>query len=79
MPRVKINRTRCKGCYLCVVNCPKGLIKVAKELNAKGIKGVYFSGGKPARLQGSLRQTSGCTGCSMCALICPECIIEVYK
>lgn len=66
MPRIKIDRTRCKGCYLCVVNCPKGLIKAAKELNAKGIKGVYFSGGK-------------CTGCSMCALICPECIIEVYK
>ena len=66
MPKIKINRSRCKGCLLCVVNCPKGLIKVSGELNAKGVKEAVFSGGK-------------CTGCSMCAIICPEYIIEVYK
>lgn len=66
MPKIKIDKSRCKGCYLCVVNCPHGLIKVAKELNAKGVKPVVFSGGK-------------CTGCAMCAIICPECGILVYK
>ena len=66
MAKIKIDRPRCKGCYLCIVNCPNGLIKISKDINIKGVKGVYFSGGK-------------CTGCTMCALICPECIIKVYK
>ena len=66
MPRIKIDKNRCKGCYLCIVNCPNSLIKIKDELNVKGVKPVVFSGGK-------------CTGCGMCALICPEFIIEVYK
>jgi len=66
MPRIKINKDRCKGCYLCVVNCPQGLIKISTEMNVKGVKPVIFSGGK-------------CTGCGMCAVICPDCGIIVYK
>lgn len=66
MARVKINKDRCKGCYLCVVNCPSGLIKVAGELNIKGVKPALFSGGK-------------CTGCAMCAVICPDCCITLIK
>ena len=66
MPKIKINKQRCKGCYLCVVNCPNNLIKISQELNTKGVKPVYFSGGK-------------CTGCAMCALMCPDCVIEVYR
>lgn len=66
MPKIKIDKDRCKGCYLCVVNCPNSLIKIEDKLNAKGVKPVVFSGGK-------------CTGCGMCALICPEFVIEVYR
>ena len=66
MPKIKINKDRCKGCYLCIVNCPNNLIKVSDKLNVKGVKPAVFSGGK-------------CSGCTMCALICPECIIEVYR
>ena len=66
MPKIKINKTRCKGCYLCIANCPNGLIKVDKKINQKGIRPVVFSGGK-------------CSGCAMCALVCPECGIIVYK
>lgn len=66
MAKVKIAKDRCKGCYLCIANCPNGCIKVLPELNAKGVKGVSFSGAK-------------CTGCTLCAIMCPECIIEVYK
>ena len=79
MAKIRINKTRCKGCYLCVVNCPNGLIKVARELNLKGIKPVFFTGGKPARPNSKSGRSGGCTGCAMCAVICPECIIEVYK
>jgi len=66
MPKIKINKDRCKGCYLCVVNCPQGLIKISTEMNVKGVKPVIFSGGK-------------CTGCGMCAVICPDGGIIVYK
>jgi Indolepyruvate ferredoxin oxidoreductase, alpha and beta subunits len=66
MARIKIDKDKCKGCYLCIVNCPNSLIKVESELNVKGVKSAVFAGGK-------------CTGCAMCALICPEFIIEVYK
>jgi len=66
MAKIKINKARCKGCYLCIANCPNGLIKVAEERGAKGVKPVVFKGGK-------------CTGCAMCAIVCPECIIEVYR
>ena len=66
MAKIHINKDKCKGCYLCVVNCPNNLIKISDKLNAKGIKPVKVSEGK-------------CLGCALCALICPECIIEVYK
>jgi len=79
MAKIRINKDKCKGCYLCVTNCPNALIKISPDLNVKGVKAVYFSGGKPARLHGKQGQAGGCTGCTMCALICPECIIEVCK
>jgi 2-oxoglutarate ferredoxin oxidoreductase subunit delta len=77
MGKIKINKDKCKGCYLCVVNCPNNLIKISDELNVKGVKPVVFRGGKPARR--SSKSEGGCSGCAMCALICPECIIEVYR
>jgi 2-oxoglutarate ferredoxin oxidoreductase subunit delta len=67
MGKIKIDKSRCKGCYLCVVNCPSGLIKIAPELNVKGVKSAVFSA------------SVKCTGCGMCAIVCPECIIEVYR
>jgi len=67
MAKIKINKQRCKGCYLCVVNCPSGLIKISGDLNVKGVRPAYFSG------------STKCTGCGMCAVICPDCVIEVYR
>ena len=66
MAKIKINKQRCKGCYLCVVNCPKNLIRISPDMNIKGIKPVIFSGGK-------------CTGCGMCAVICPDGVITIIK
>jgi 2-oxoglutarate ferredoxin oxidoreductase subunit delta len=66
MAKIKIDKERCKGCYLCIANCPKGLIKISGRINIKGIKPVEFSGGK-------------CTGCGMCAIICPDCGIKVIR
>jgi 2-oxoglutarate ferredoxin oxidoreductase subunit delta len=66
MAKIKIDRARCKGCYLCIVNCPKGLIKVSDEINIKGVKPVISAGGK-------------CNGCTFCAIICPDGAIKVIK
>ncbi|MBP7836075.1 MAG: 4Fe-4S dicluster domain-containing protein [Candidatus Omnitrophota bacterium] len=67
MPRITINKNKCKGCLLCVGVCPQGLIVAQEELNVRGVKPVKFkAGGK-------------CAGCARCALICPDCCIEVYK
>jgi len=76
MAKIKIDKSKCKGCYLCVVNCPNGLIKISAELNIKGVKPVYFSGG-PVRP--GVRPGGKCSGCAMCAVICPDCGITVYK
>jgi 2-oxoglutarate ferredoxin oxidoreductase subunit delta len=66
MAKIKIDKSRCKGCLLCVANCPKGLIKVSADLNIKGVKAAVFRGGK-------------CSGCGMCAVICPDGAIEIFR
>ena len=66
MAKIKINKDKCKGCYLCIVNCPNGLIKVAKDMNVKGVKPATYTSGK-------------CTGCRMCAVICPDGAITVFR
>ncbi|HDZ77257.1 MAG TPA: 4Fe-4S dicluster domain-containing protein [Candidatus Omnitrophica bacterium] len=66
MPKVKINRERCKGCQLCLIYCPKGLIEKDKNLNKKGIQPLVFRNGE-------------CNGCKFCAIICPDGAVEIYK
>jgi NAD-dependent dihydropyrimidine dehydrogenase PreA subunit len=59
MARIRINKDRCKGCYLCIVNCPNSLIKIENELNVKGVRPAVFSGGKPARLMSKAGRSGG--------------------
>ena len=87
MPKITINKNKCKGCFLCVGVCPQGLIITEDELNLRGIKPVKFSrqanskaGGIPTERKRAPGKSGGkCLGCSMCAVICPDCCIEVYK
>jgi 2-oxoglutarate ferredoxin oxidoreductase subunit delta len=66
MAKIKIDKDRCKGCYLCIVNCPNALIRISARMNERGVKPAEFKGGK-------------CTGCTLCAMICPDGAIKVYK
>ena len=64
--KVVFNRERCKGCELCASFCPKKIIEMDTQVNAKG----YC----PAKIT---RQEE-CIGCQSCATVCPDCAIEIF-
>ena len=69
MAYIKINKDRCKGCGICVDNCPQELIVILNgELNSLGYR--------PA---GYVDEDGECKGCRICAEMCPDICIEVYK
>ena len=63
----RIDGDVCKGCELCRVYCPKGLIVMSSHINDKGYS--------PAEM---IRQED-CIGCKSCALMCPDGAISIYK
>ena len=67
MIRITIDRELCKGCGLCVPFCPRSLIELGTEINAKGYH--------PAKIS----SPENCTGCSACAKMCPDLAIEIIK
>jgi NAD-dependent dihydropyrimidine dehydrogenase PreA subunit len=56
---VQISIHHCKGCSLCVVSCPRGVLVQGDILNRQGYYAVAYKG-------------SGCTGCGICFYVCPE-------
>lgn len=69
MGRIKIDRKKCKACYLCMEVCPHKLIVKSNEANKLGHFPVEFKDPE-----------NKCIGCAMCATRCPDlAITEVYK
>lgn len=69
MGRIVLDRDVCKGCYLCVKACPKGLLKKSSSPNTHGFFPVEFADDKKE-----------CIGCAQCAMNCPDAAIsEVYR
>jgi 2-oxoglutarate ferredoxin oxidoreductase subunit delta len=64
---ISVNEFYCKGCELCVIACPQGVLGLA--LDQLSTKGYH-----PAHLI-----QNGCTGCGVCALVCPEAAITVFR
>jgi len=64
---IEIDYERCKGCLLCVSECPKKVIEKSNRLNSKGWQVV-----EPVR-------NEDCTGCKRCAIVCPDVAITVWK
>jgi Dissimilatory sulfite reductase (desulfoviridin), alpha and beta subunits len=67
MGRITVLEDTCKGCGLCIENCPKGIIKMSEKLNKKGYH--------PAECVDQEK----CIGCAFCARMCPDCAITVEK
>lgn len=69
MSHIKIDKKRCKACYLCIEVCPKKLIKKGSEANSLGHFPVIFEDPE-----------NQCIACAMCATRCPDmAITEVVK
>ncbi|MEE8436957.1 MAG: ferredoxin family protein [Candidatus Neomarinimicrobiota bacterium] len=63
---VTINIEKCKGCELCLAECPQDSLSMSKNINKQGYN--Y-----------ALLIKDNCTGCTNCALVCPEAVINVYR
>ena len=64
---IVVDIEKCKGCEVCVVNCPTDVIRLAREVNGKGYHFAY------------MEHPELCTGCSNCAIVCPDGVITVYQ
>ena len=63
---IEVDTQKCKGCGVCVENCPTKSIELAKMVNSKGYHYAEMVG-------------DACIGCSNCAIVCPDSVITVYR
>jgi len=64
---IVVDVERCKGCQVCMVNCPTDTIGMAADVNGKGYHYAY------------MKNPESCTGCTNCAVVCPDGVITVYR
>jgi 2-oxoglutarate ferredoxin oxidoreductase subunit delta len=60
--RVYVILSRCKECRFCVDFCPKDVLAISAETNAKGYHYPVVAPG----------QEDACIHCEFCSLVCPE-------
>jgi len=65
MPKVRIDKERCKGCGLCLTVCPRKNLKKGEKMNARGVFAIVAI------------DENDCIGCGMCYLMCPDACIEI--
>jgi len=60
-----IDHNVCKGCHLCIDQCPKDVLEVSKDRSTKGY------------LMAMAARTDDCSACMLCEMICPDLAITV--
>lgn len=61
----RIDRERCKGCGLCVMVCPKEVLALSDELNARGYHPAVQV------------HPQKCIHCALCCRMCPDTAITI--
>ncbi len=64
---IKVEKDCCKGCGICIVNCPKKCLTLSEDFNAFG--NSYCVQTEPEK----------CVGCRICGIMCPDSAISVYR
>jgi 2-oxoglutarate ferredoxin oxidoreductase subunit delta len=64
---IVVDTEKCKGCEVCLVSCPQGVIAMSEQVNGKGYNYAY------------MKQPEACTGCANCGIVCPDGVISVYR
>ena len=64
---IVVDTEKCKGCSVCIANCPTQTIALSKQVNGKGYNYAY------------MESPDNCTGCTNCATVCPDAVITVYR
>ncbi len=67
MADIKIDKQRCKGCCLCVAECPLGNIRMSELFNEAG---HHYA---------EIIDEAECTGCALCCQMCPDMAIRIKE
>ncbi len=62
--KAKANGALCKGCGICISNCPKQALSHSGKFNSSGYDMVVVDEEK-------------CIGCGICYTVCPDYVFEI--
>jgi len=62
-----VNKEKCKGCGLCIANCPVNILSKTEDVNSQG---AYYT---------VVTDESKCIACQNCVVICPDVAITLDK
>jgi 2-oxoglutarate ferredoxin oxidoreductase subunit delta len=62
-----IEENLCKGCGLCVSVCPKNVLEISPQVNAKGYFPAYQA------------RPEDCILCAICCTMCPDVAIRITE